>query len=228
MNNSMSVMGMFNHSDLFMKILVLLLLFLSVWCWAIIFEKVLSFRQMKKKIKKFEDRFWSGTSLDDIWSKMNNRSDNPIGAIFLSAMKELKRVSHSKNSKTGVSVLERVERAMQITIDNEIDKLNRKMLVLSSTGSVSPLLGLFGTVWGIMDSFNAIGSSGSTNIASVAPGVAEALLTTAVGLIAAIPALVAHNKFAHDIDRIAVQMDTFSEELLSIISRQSDIGGDGE
>ena len=125
-----------------------------------------------------------------------------------------------KKAGSNIKIQERIDKVMQIAIDKQVDKMETKMIFLASTGSVAPLLGLFGTVWGIMDSFNAIGLTQSTNIAAVAPGVAEALFTTAVGLIAAIPAVIAYNKLSNDIDRIAHRMETFSDELSAILSRQ--------
>ncbi len=218
---TISVWGMFEHSDIFMKILMIAMVLASVWSWAIIFNKMRTFRRVKEQSKIFENKFWSGNSLDALYEKVGNRPTSPLAAIFASAMKEWKRSASRKELKNkGVNVQERIDKVMQITIDREAESLETHMIFLASTGSVSPLLGLFGTVWGIMDSFHSIGLTQNTNIAAVAPGVAEALLTTAIGLIAAIPALIAYNKFSNDIDRITNRMETFSGELSAIISRQ--------
>lgn len=219
--STLSMYGMFAESDLFMKLLILGLLFASFWCWAIIYDKVKLFRRIRLGMKSFEEKFWSGGSLETLYNTYAKNPSDPLSAIFVSAIKEWRRSMTEKKNATGsINLEERIDKVMQITIDKHADKLETKMVFLASTGSVAPLLGLFGTVWGIMDSFNAIGATQSTNIAAVAPGVAEALFTTAVGLIAAIPALIAYNKLSNDIDRIIKKMETFSDELGAIISRQ--------
>ncbi|MBR4926781.1 MAG: protein TolQ [Alphaproteobacteria bacterium] len=213
--------GMFAESDLFMKLLILGLLFASFWCWAIIYDKIKLLRRVRMGMKAFEEKFWSGGSLETLYNTYVKNPIDPLSAIFVAAMTELKRsLTDQKKSAGSINLDERIDKVMQITIDKHADKLETKMVFLASTGSVAPLLGLFGTVWGIMDSFNAIGATQSTNIAAVAPGVAEALFTTAVGLIAAIPALIAYNKLTNDIDRIVKKMETFSDELGAIVSRQ--------
>ena len=219
--STLSMYSMFAESDLFMKLLILGLLFASFWCWAIIYDKVKLLRRTRQNMKAFEEKFWSGGSLETLYNTYAKNPIDPLSAIFVAAMSELKRSLTDKKKTAGsINMEERIEKVMQITIDKYADKMETKMVFLASTGSVAPLLGLFGTVWGIMDSFNAIGATQSTNIAAVAPGVAEALFTTAVGLIAAIPALIAHNKLTNDIDRIVKKMETFSDELGAIISRQ--------
>ena len=221
MHNTMSLLEMFSHADIFMKLLMYGLLAASVWSWTIIFNKIKTFKLTRLSIKSFEKQFWSSSSLEGIYEAHEKKPKNPMAAIFVAAMKELKRAPKSQKTR-GINLAERVEKMMHIAIDKEVDRLENHMTFLASTGSVAPLLGLFGTVWGIMDSFNSIASVQNTNITAVAPGVAEALLTTAVGLITAIPALVAYNKFSSDINRFTNQMETFSEELSTIISRQLD------
>ena len=222
LKTGLSLWQMFMHSDTFMKVLMVGLLMASVWSWTIIFSKIRTFKKIREKIDSFEKKFWSGESLEGLFEKLQGKTSDPLSAIFVAAMKELKRSvrGQKENSLQGVNIQERIEKVMQITIDREIEKLNTQMIFLASTGSVSPLLGLFGTVWGIMDSCNAIGATQSTNIAAVAPGVAEALFTTAVGLIAAIPALIGYNKITHDIDRVTGRMETFSDELTTILETQ--------
>ena len=213
MRTSLSMYEMFMDSDIFMKILILGLLFASVCCWAIIFDKMQLFKRIRLGMKSFEEQFWSGGSLETIYNNNVQNPSNPLALIFVTAIKEFRRsVGEKKKVGSNIKIQER--------IDRQVDKLETKMIFLASTGSVAPLLGLFGTVWGIMDSFNAIGMTQSTNIAAVAPGVAEALFTTAVGLIAAIPAVIAYNKLSNDIDRISHRMETFSDELSAILSRQ--------
>ncbi len=220
---SLSMYGMFMDSDIFMKALILGLLFASVCCWAVIFDKVFLFKRIRQGMKAFEEQFWSGGSLEAIYNSHVQAPSNPLALIFVTAIKEFRRsITEKKKGGGGIKIQERIDKVMQIAIDKQVDKLETKMVFLASTGSVAPLLGLFGTVWGIMDSFNAIGLTQSTNIAAVAPGVAEALFTTAVGLIAAIPAVIAYNKLSNDIDRISHRMETFSDELSAILSRQID------
>lgn len=221
--STLSMYTMFTESDLFMQLLIIGLLVASFWCWAIIFDKTRLFRRIRQNMKTFEGRFWAGTSLETLYNTYAKNPADPLSAIFVSAMKELRHNTNDSKKMVGsINLSERIDKVMQITIDKYADKLETKMIFLASTGSVAPFLGLFGTVWGIMDSFNAIGATQSTNIAAVAPGVAEALFTTAVGLIAAIPALIAHNKLSNDIDRIIKKMETFSDELGAIITRQID------
>lgn len=218
---SLSMYEMFMDSDIFMKLLILGLLFASVCCWAIIFDKMHLFKRIRLGMKSFEEQFWSGGSLETIYNNNVQNPSNPLALIFVTAIKEFRRsVGEKKKVGSNIKIQERIDKVMQIAIDRQVDKLETKMIFLASTGSVAPLLGLFGTVWGIMDSFNAIGMTQSTNIAAVAPGVAEALFTTAVGLIAAIPAVIAYNKLSNDIDRISHRMETFSGELSAILSRQ--------
>ena len=227
---SMSVWGMFQNSDAFMKILIIILLLASVWSWAIIIEKWRIFKRIRQRSASFERQFWSGGSLDTLFNELKDKPTDPLSSIFVSAMKEWKRSMrlHKDGSFKGVNLQERIEKVMQITIEREVENLNNRLIFLASTGSVAPLAGLFGTVWGIMSSFQAIGVTKNTNISAVAPGVAEALLTTAVGLIAAIPAVVAYNKFANDIDRYTNKMETFAGELEAIISRQIETVSDKE
>lgn len=222
--HSFSMLNMFLKSDLFMQMLILLLLFASIWSWSIIFEKISSFKKIRERTKAFEEKFLSGLSFDSLYQSLGNVARDPMSAIFMSAMKEWRRsIKQVGNfSPKDVSFQDRLDKVMEITIEKEIDSLEKHMTFLASTGSVAPLLGLFGTVWGIMNSFNAIGLSQSTNIAAVAPGVAEALFTTAVGLIAAIPAVLAYNKLSHDIERFTKQMDSFAGELSTILSRQTE------
>ncbi len=223
--STLSMMGMFQESDLFMKALVLGLLFTSIWCWAIIFDKVRLFKRLRAGMRAFEAKFWDGGSLDVLYNSVSKSVKDPLSAVFVAAIAEIKK-SLGERKKAGIKIEERVEKMMQLAIDKQVEKMETNMVFLASTGSVAPLLGLFGTVWGIMDSFNAIGLTQSINIAAVAPGVAAALFTTAVGLMAAIPAVIAYNKLQNDIDRIAQQMDAFAGELGGILARQIDKTGD--
>lgn len=226
---TLSIWGMFQHSDMFMKALMVAMVFASIWSWTIIIEKWRTLKRIRTRSNAFERQFWSGGSLETLYNDLNGKAKDPLSAIFLAAMKEWKRSMRvrKEGSFKGVNLQERIEKVMQITIEREVESLNNRLIFLASTGSVAPLAGLFGTVWGIMASFQAIGVTKNTNISALAPGVAEALLTTAVGLIAAIPAVVAYNKFANDIDRYTNKMETFAGELDAIISRQIETVEDG-
>jgi len=223
LHQSISMFGMFKDSGLFMQILILGLIFASVWCGMIIIDKWFSFRKIRADMKDFEKKFWSGGSLESLYTTYAKSVKNPLATIFVAAIQEWRRsTKESKGKKATIKLSERVDKVMQIAIDKQVDKMETRMTFLASTGSVAPLLGLLGTVWGIMDAFSSIGATQSTNIAAVAPGVAEALLTTAVGLIAAIPAVIAYNKLTNDIDRMAQRMETFAGELGAILSRQAE------
>lgn len=217
----LSFYSMFMQSDIFMKVLVIGLIFASIWSWAIIFEKVKFFRKTTEQMRRFEEKFWSGESFENLYKDSAKELTNPLAVLFVSATKEFKRAQNAKG-KNVLSIQERLEKVIQIVLEKTTGKMETKMTFLASVGSVAPLLGLFGTVWGIMDSFNAIGMTQSTNIAAVAPGVAAALFTTAVGLVAAIPALIAHNKLMADIDKLTRKMETFADELVAVFLRQEE------
>ena len=227
--NAASAMSMWDlvwASDMVTKVVMIGLIAASVWCWAIIIEKFGTLRQVKLKSNKFEERFWSGGSLDRLYDAIGNHPADPMSMMFVSAMKEWKRTNIMK-SKTdrglrGVSLQQRIEKAMMVSMDKELEELDTRMGFLASTGSAAPLVGLFGTVWGIINSFNAIAATQSNSLAAMAPGIAEALFTTAFGLIAAIPAVIAYNKISSDIDRYAKRLDNFMVEFSSILSREID------
>ena len=222
----MSLWDMVWSSDTITKIVMIGLIAASVWSWAIILEKFSTMRQVRNLSKKFEEAFWSGGSLDRLYEGIGNRPRDPMSAMFVAAMKEWKRTNILK-SKTdrglrGVSLQQRIEKAMEVSMDKELEALDTRMGFLASTGAVAPLVGLFGTVWGIINSFNAIAVSQNNSLAAIAPGIAEALFTTAFGLIAAIPAVVAYNKISSDIDRYAGGLENFMAEFSTILSREID------
>lgn len=226
----MSVFGLFMMADPVVKAVMLLLIGASVWCWAIIFDKMTRIRRQKRGAEEFDEMFWSGGSLDELY---NNLGDEPYSAqakVFVSAMREWRRAT-VKGLTSGLrgelksSVLARIERNMSLTITREMDQLERGMNFLASIGSVSPFVGLFGTVWGIMNSFTSIAESKNTSLAVVAPGIAEALFATALGLLAAIPAVAAYNKFSGDMDKIGTSLDVFAQEFTTLLGRQLDEGG---
>jgi len=219
--NDFSVLALFLRADLIVKSVVILLLLASVWCWAIIFQKWSGIRGLNKRSSEFEKVFWSGNSLDDLFDRISTQPRDPMSAVFVAAMREWRR-SGSPTSTGGamISLAERIDRVMQITVVREMDRAERYMTFLATTGSTAPFIGLFGTVWGIMNSFQSIAISKNTSLAVVAPGIAEALFATALGLLAAIPAVVAYNKLSRDLDRYAGRLDTFAGEFAAILSRE--------
>ena len=219
-----SVWTLFLRADLIVKLVMLLLLSASVWCWAIIIEKSVRLRRLNRDATEFEDSFWSGGSLDALYDRIGAQPRDPMGAVFSSAMKEWRRSAETGNLTVdrGSSLTERIERVMDVTLSRELEHVERQMIILASTGSTAPFIGLFGTVWGIMNSFQSIAMSKYTSLAVVAPGIAEALFATALGLLAAIPAVIAYNKISKDLDRYAARLEDFSSDFSAIISRQLD------
>ena len=219
----LSLWGLFLQADAVVKAVMLLLLLASVWVWAIVFEKVVTLRRANRQADGFEDRFWSGGGLDELYDREGARPAHPLAAVFGAAMAEWRRsakVAGADMARGGVK--ERMDRAMGVTIQREMDRLERWMVFLASVGSTAPFVGLFGTVWGIMRSFSAIAASKNTNLAVVAPGIAEALFATAIGLVAAIPAVLAYNKLSTDLGRFAGRLESFGAEFGAILSRQSE------
>ena len=218
----MSVWSLFLQADIIVKAVIVLLLLASFWCWAIIFEKILRMRRINAQTAQFEETFWSGGSLDDLYDRIGNRPMEPMAALFSAAMGEWRRtLSRGRSDGSNrTSLQQRAERDMQVTMGREMDRLERYMTFLASVGSTAPFIGLFGTVWGIMNSFQAIAISKNTSLAVVAPGIAEALFATALGLVAAIPAVVAYNKLSSDLDRYAGRLEAFVGEFTAVLSRQ--------
>jgi biopolymer transport protein TolQ len=208
------------------KSVVLLLIFASIWSWAIIINKLLHYADVKKKIKSFERMFWSGQQIDTLYEKVRQSIDNPLSAIFVSAMKESKKnrasESSSKNDKILIGHKERVIGAMHLSRNRELEKLETKLNFLATVASSAPFIGLFGTVWGIMHSFQSIATSKNTSLAVVAPGIAEALLATAIGLFAAIPATIFYNYLYSEVNNINNDVDDFIGELGALLSRAID------
>lgn len=214
-----SIWSLFLRADLVVQSVMILLVVASVVCWAIIFDKMSVLRRLNKRSDDFEQNFWSGGSLDDLHDRMGANPADPMSALFSAAMREWRRVNVGRGNLS-----DRIDRVMQITLAREIERAERHMTFLATTGSTAPFVGLFGTVWGIMNSFQAIAATKNTTLAVVAPGIAEALFATALGLLAAIPAVVAYNKLSKDLDRYATRLDSFAGEFSAILSRQSDGG----
>lgn len=222
-----SIWALFLRADIVVKSVIVLLIMASVWCWAIIFEKVMGLRRLNTHATKFETAFWSGSPLEELYDRIGTHPRDPMSAVFIAAMREWRRSpgrGAGGSEGTRGSLHERIERVMQITMVREMDRVERYMTFLATTGSTAPFVGLFGTVWGIMNSFQSIALSKNTSLAVVAPGIAEALFATALGLLAAIPAVVAYNKLSRDLDRFSGRLDTFAGEFSAILSRQMEGG----
>ncbi len=219
----LSLWNLFLQADAVVKLVMLVLLIASIWVWAIIIEKSIALRRVNKQAAEFEDNFWSGGSLDDLYDREGADPSNPISAVFGAAMSEWRRTLRISGKDIGMTgVKERVDRAMNVTIMREMDRLERYMIFLASVGSTAPFIGLFGTVWGIMHAFSAIAAMHNTDLAVVAPGIAEALFATAIGLVAAIPAVLAYNTLSNSLARFAGRLEGFGSEFSAILSRQTE------
>ena len=219
----LSLWGLFMQADIVVKLVMVGLLGASIWVWAVVFEKWSTLRKINKEADGFEDRFWSGGSLDELFDREGTSPGHPMAAVFAAAMGEWRRsvrVAGADISHT--SVRERIDRAITVTVQREMDRVERWMIFLASVGATAPFIGLFGTVWGIMHSFSAIAAMHNTNLAVVAPGIAEALFATAIGLVAAIPAVLAYNQISNSLSRFAGRLENFGSEFSAILSRQSE------
>ncbi|MCA0434551.1 MAG: protein TolQ [Proteobacteria bacterium] len=204
------------------KFVMLGLFLASVWSWAIIIEKFFTFRREHSANDRFEQAFWSGQSLEDLYHQMSRNENNGLATIFVAAMQEWKRSQGAAMRAGFAGVQKRIEKVMDVAIQKEMSGLESRLLFLATTGSAGPFIGLFGTVWGIMVAFQGIANSGQTNLAVVAPGIAEALFATAIGLVAAIPATIFYNMYSADASRVSNRLENFADEFSAIISRQLD------
>ncbi|MEZ5789369.1 MAG: protein TolQ [Nitratireductor sp.] len=212
---------LFLHAGLVVKVVMIGLLLASIWSWAIIFDKIFLFARTRRQLDRFEKVFWSGQSLEELYRSLADRTPSGMGALFVSAMREWKK-SFERGAASPIGLQMRIEKALDVSLAREIERLEARLVFLATVGSAAPFIGLFGTVIGIMTSFQAIAGSKSTNLAVVAPGIAEALLATALGLLAAIPAVIAYNKFSTDVARISGRLEGFADEFSAILSRQID------
>jgi biopolymer transport protein TolQ len=215
-----SLIGLFWQADIVVKIVMLGLIATSIWCWTIVFEKLLSLRRVRRYADLFEQSFWSGQSLDDLYQANLQKPGHAMSALFVAAMREWKSSLDMGTKATPDGIQMRVGKVMEVAIQRQMENLEKRLLFLATVGATAPFVGLFGTVWGIMNSFTAIANSKSTNLAVVAPGIAEALFATALGLLAAIPAVIFYNKFTNDLNRISARLEAFGDEFLTIMSRQ--------
>ncbi|MBL4645657.1 MAG: protein TolQ [Rhizobiales bacterium] len=220
-NGSLSLWTLFIQAHIVVKIVMVGLMAASVWCWAIVVDKTILFRRAKSQMDRFEQTFWSGQSLEELYRTLSQRPQNGMATVFISAMREWKR-TYEGNARSFGGLQMRIDKVMDVAISRETERWERRLLILATVGSAGPFVGLFGTVWGIMTSFQAIAASQSTNLAVVAPGIAEALFATALGLIAAIPAVIAYNKFTTQLSRLSVRLEGFADEFSAILSRQMD------
>nr|WP_288144828.1 protein TolQ [Acidomonas methanolica] len=219
----LSPLGLFLHASIVVKLVMIGLVGCSIFVWAVIVEKFFLFRRVNREATEFEDRFWSGGSLDDLYDSDGAKPLHPLAAVFGAAMGEWRRSARIPGvdlARGGVR--DRVDRAINITVTREIERVNRRVVFLATVGPVAPFVGLFGTVWGIMHSFSAIAAMHNTNLSVVAPGISEALFATAIGLVTAIPAYIAYNVISAAVDHFAERLEAFGTEFAAILSRQSE------
>jgi biopolymer transport protein TolQ len=220
-SSDLSLFSLFWQAHWIVKGVMVGLIVCSVWVWAIAIDKTVLFTRMRRTMDRFETAFWSGQSLDELYTSISARPSHSMAALFVAAMREWKR-SLEGQARSFAGLQMRIEKVMDVTISREIERLERRLLVLATVGSAGPFIGLFGTVWGIMTSFQSIAASKNTSLAVVAPGIAEALFATAIGLVAAIPATIFYNKFASEVNKQAQRLEGFADEFAAILSRQID------
>ncbi len=218
---TVSLWDLFWQAGFVVKLVMIGLLFASVWTWAIIVDKSMRYGRFRRQLNKFEANFWSGQSLEELYHSLSERKTSGMGALFVAAMREWKK-SFEKGARSPLGLQTRIDKAMDVTLAREMDSLESRLGFLATIGSAAPFVGLFGTVIGIMTSFQAIAGSQQTSLAVVAPGIAEALLATAIGLVAAIPAVVAYNKLSSDVGKLGMRLEAFADEFSAILSRQID------
>ena len=225
MNQDLSILQLVLGASFVVQAVMLLLLLVSVTSWAAIFRKLFSLKRVNALDEAFEREFWSGTSLNDLFAAaaQNARTAGPMERIFASGMREYQKLRERRITDAG-TLMDGARRAMRASFQRELDVIETHLSFLASVASVSPYVGLFGTVWGIMHAFTGLGALQQVTLATVAPGIAEALVATALGLFAAIPAVVAYNRFARDIDRVAIRLETFIEEFSNILHRNLGAG----
>jgi biopolymer transport protein TolQ len=220
MNQDLSILQLVLNASWVVQLVMLLLVLVSITSWAAIFRKLFALKRVKSLNENFEREFWSGTSLNDLFAAaaQNAKLAGPMERIFASGMREYQKL-RERRIADAATLLDGARRAMRASYQREVDAVESNLSFLASVGSVSPYVGLFGTVWGIMHAFTGLASLQQVTLATVAPGIAEALVATAIGLFAAIPAVVAYNRFARDIDRVAIKLETFIEEFSNILQR---------
>ena len=216
-----SLWALFMRADIVVKLVMLGLIAASVLSWSIIIEKALTYRRVRRQAEEFEAMFWSGETLQNIYRQLANNEANPSVRVFNAAMREWVRQDGNRRQADAISIIPSIERSLTNAVAREMEALENRLLFLATVGSVAPFVGLFGTVWGIMNSFQAIAMSRDTNLAVVAPGMAEALFAPGLGLLAAIPAVIAYNACASSVQRFAARLDHFADDFINLIARQS-------
>jgi biopolymer transport protein TolQ len=219
--SDLSIWALFLQAHWMVKSVTVGLIVCSVWVWAIAVDKSILFARTSRAMDRFEQSFWSGQSLEELYRSIASRPNHSMAALFVAAMREWKR-SFEAQPRSFAGLQMRIEKVMDVTITREVERLEHRLLVLATVGSAGPFIGLFGTVWGIMTSFQAIAASKNTSLAVVAPGIAEALFATAIGLMAAIPATIFYNKFSSEVNKQAQRLEGFADEFAAILSRQID------
>jgi biopolymer transport protein TolQ len=223
-SGDLSLFHLFWQAHWLVKTVMTGLIVCSVWVWAIAIDKTLLFSRIRKAAERFEQAFWSGQSLEELYKSLAAKPGHSTGALFVAAMREWKR-SLEGQARSFAGLQMRIEKVMDVAIAREVEHMERRLLVLATVGSAGPFIGLFGTVWGIMTSFQSIAASKNTSLAVVAPGIAEALFATAIGLVAAIPATIFYNKFTSEVNRQTQRLEGFADEFTAILSRQIDERG---
>ena len=221
MSNDMTFIGLFLEASLVVQLVMVLLIVISITSWAFIFQRNTALKRANKEMITFEDQFWSGADLNQLYQELStSQSLDGMGSIFCAGFKEFVRLRKSGNAATQ-AIVDGTYRAMRVAMSREIDSLENRLPFLATAGSISPYIGLFGTVWGIMNSFIALGQVQQATLAMVAPGIAEALIATAIGLFAAIPAVIAYNRFSNQVEKLENNYGIFMEEFSAILHRQA-------
>ena len=210
-NTDFSITTLFLRADIIVKTVIIILIVSSIYSWAIIFEKIKLFKKINKSTDEFENKFWKSKSAESFYNSLPSNVNDPMANLFKDSMQVLLKSKRSSNLD------EKMSRMLEINVEQEMEKIDKSYTFLATVGSTAPFIGLFGTVWGIMNSFQSIAISRNTSLAIVAPGIAEALFATALGLLAAIPAVVAYNKFSSDSKKYSQKLENFSKKFLSII-----------
>jgi biopolymer transport protein TolQ len=223
-SSNLSLIHLFLHAHWIVESVMVGLLVCSVWVWAIAIEKTMLFARIRKAGDHFEQAFWSGQSLEELYKSLSAKPEHSTGVLFVAAMREWKR-SFEGHARSFTGLQMRIEKVMAVATAREIEHMERRLLVLATVGSAGPFIGLFGTVAGIMTSFQSIAASQNTSLSVVAPGIAEALFATAIGLVAAIPATIFYNKFTSEVNKQAQRLEGFADEFTAILSRQIDERG---
>ena len=215
-NTDFSLISLFLRADIIVKTVIILLIACSIYSWSIIFEKIKLFNKINKSTDEFENKFWKSKSAESFYNSLPSNVNDPMANLFKNSMQVLLKSKRSSNLD------EKMSRILEINVEQQMEKIDKSYTFLATVGSTAPFIGLFGTVWGIMNSFQSIAISRNTSLAIVAPGIAEALFATALGLLAAIPAVAAYNKFSNDIEKVTLRLENFSVEFMTILSRRLD------